>query len=332
MNSAQTFTVRRQPAKPHNPREPSVTDACTPAQLEHGYLRIANSLFDAWLLAAPRLTKHQSHAFMAIVRHTYGWGRKTAPMTAATISSMTGLDPSDCRKAISRLSADGLIVVEHRGKKSQILGPQKDPALWFGGGEHPGKSGVNPPGKYQKAGENTPEKRGEVPRDGKHAGENTPGKAGENTPEKRGEVPRQNPLEATEHAASSDPKDRKDKVKTTTTHHPSGGSARVNVSVDLMLASLAGLTEPVARDYLAYRRAKRAPLTATAWKTIVRAVREIGEAPDDVLAYAMSAGWQGLNATWWENAHRRQNPTSRTQFADQDYEAGLAGFATSMGD
>lgn len=64
-------------------------------------------------------------------------------------------------------------------------------------------------------------------------------------------------------------------------------------------------------DYLAARRAKRAPLTGSAWAAIRKQIDlgvAAGHDPDDMLREAMAAGWQGFRLDWYEN-----RVASRTQ-------------------
>lgn len=77
------------------------------------------------------------------------------------------------------------------------------------------------------------------------------------------------------------------------------------VSAEQMVESAPGLSLDVARDYLAHRKAKRAPLTPRAWKGIantVAQVAQLGVTPDAALAKAIERGWTGLELEWLQNA------------------------------
>jgi hypothetical protein len=65
-----------------------------------------------------------------------------------------------------------------------------------------------------------------------------------------------------------------------------------------MLVGNDDLPEDKAAEYLAYRRAKRAPLTTSAWAGIVEEVRKTKRPLDRALAYAMSRGWTGFDVAW----------------------------------
>ena len=75
-----------------------------------------------------------------------------------------------------------------------------------------------------------------------------------------------------------------------------------------LVQTLVGLSDSVASDYLRFRRAKKAPLNATAWRAICAEVGKSGIPPDEAIAEAMAAGWTGLKADWLTN--RRSPPTA----------------------
>lgn len=64
-----------------------------------------------------------------------------------------------------------------------------------------------------------------------------------------------------------------------------------------------GVPRQVAADWLRVRRAKKAPLTLTAWEAVKREAADAGLSPADAVVYATEAGWQGFKASWW----RRDN-------------------------
>lgn len=70
------------------------------------------------------------------------------------------------------------------------------------------------------------------------------------------------------------------------------------ITAEDMVGALPGLSIEVAKDFIAHRKAKRAALTGSAWKSIVGEVTASGWAPDAALSEAMAAGWQGVKADW----------------------------------
>ncbi len=63
-----------------------------------------------------------------------------------------------------------------------------------------------------------------------------------------------------------------------------------------------GVSDSVWSDFLAIRKAKRAPLTATALEGIEREATKAGMNLADVLALCCTRGWQGFKAEWVANA------------------------------
>lgn len=80
---------------------------------------------------------------------------------------------------------------------------------------------------------------------------------------------------------------------------------KVKIDSDLLVSTCTGLSLDVAKDYIDYRKQKRAPLNQTSWKKIASEIVKSGIAPDDALSTAMSAGWQGLEADWLINRNAK---------------------------
>ena len=59
-----------------------------------------------------------------------------------------------------------------------------------------------------------------------------------------------------------------------------------------------GVSDSVWSDFLAIRKAKRAPLTATALEGIEREAKKAAMNLADVLALCCTRGWQGFKADW----------------------------------
>ena len=102
-------------------------------------------------------------------------------------------------------------------------------------------------------------------------------------------------------------------------------STRVNVTASEMMQAMPGLSEEVARDYLAFRKSKKAPLTATAWKGIMKEYAKTRMEPNECLTYCQVMGWRGFKAEWVEQNGSRQgfaergiSPAERTRRAIED--------------
>lgn len=92
---ANTAEVINFPVPDVAPKEPRVAD------LDDGYTRIANELLEAVMLAG--LSQHQLLVFMAVMRKTYGFNKKTDWVSNDQLSVLTGILPHKCSAAKSTL-------------------------------------------------------------------------------------------------------------------------------------------------------------------------------------------------------------------------------------
>lgn len=74
-----------------------------------------------------------------------------------------------------------------------------------------------------------------------------------------------------------------------------------------MLVDQHGVDEQVAKDYLAIRKAKRAPLTATALAGLEREFKIAGLTVSAGIQICASRGWQGFSAKWLTNERGQDN-------------------------
>lgn len=84
-------------------------------QLENGYTKVANELFDA--LCCLQLSGHEWSYVMAVMRKTYGYNKKEDWVTNTQIAQMTGLRKERVSEAKKRL-VEKKIVTENRNKIS----------------------------------------------------------------------------------------------------------------------------------------------------------------------------------------------------------------------
>lgn len=103
------------------------------------------------------------------------------------------------------------------------------------------------------------------------------------------------------------------------------GKGTVNESLGAMMEILPGLSEQTASEYLAFRKAKKAPLTPGAWKKIASEVVKSGLSPDDALNTAMARGWQGFDASWLDGNKQNGKPSMHHGFGQIDYMQGVKG-------
>lgn len=97
------------------------------------------------------------------------------------------------------------------------------------------------------------------------------------------------------------------------------------IGVDFLVSQ--GCEASHAADWLKARKAKRAPLTATAWAGIVAEAAKAGMTPAQAVKTMAEKSWQGFNAAWLRPQERgspvQTNPNDRNAEA-----ARLLGFST----
>lgn len=76
-----------------------------------------------------------------------------------------------------------------------------------------------------------------------------------------------------------------------------------------------GVDESVWSDFLAIRKAKRAPLTATALSGIEREAKDAGITLQAALACCCERGWQSFKAAWYANAAGNQSAPGKARNA-----------------
>lgn len=87
-----------------------------------------------------------------------------------------------------------------------------------------------------------------------------------------------------------------------------------------------GCDKQHAKDWLAVRKSKKAPLTLTAWNGVKSEAEKAGITPAQAVAISAESGWQGFKASWAANsgATKPESITKHSGFSGQrDYEKGL---------
>jgi phage replication O-like protein O len=92
-------------------------------QLENGFARIANELLDEWVLLP--LSGREFRILIAIVRKTYGFGKKQDILSISQISEMTGIDPRNTKRVVRLLVKERMIT-----RDGMVTAIQKDHDLW----------------------------------------------------------------------------------------------------------------------------------------------------------------------------------------------------------
>lgn len=96
-------------------------------QAEDGFVRIANELYDAILLAD--LSKRELLVLLAIVRKTYGFGKKEDDMTNTQLAKATGLTAPHACETVAALESRGIISTA-QGKFGKVISVQKNYRKW----------------------------------------------------------------------------------------------------------------------------------------------------------------------------------------------------------
>lgn len=80
-----------------------------------------------------------------------------------------------------------------------------------------------------------------------------------------------------------------------------------------------GVGAEFARDWLRIRRAKKAPLTPTAWDAIKREAATAGMTPAQAVKIAAESNWQGFKASWLTTANGSHYAVAGKQKAIEDH-------------
>ena len=73
------------------------------------------------------------------------------------------------------------------------------------------------------------------------------------------------------------------------------------ISIKTLIAE--GIDKQKASDWLVLRKAKRLPLTASAWSDTKAEGEKVGLTPADTVAHAVSCNWAGFKASWYAKDH-----------------------------
>jgi phage replication O-like protein O len=96
-------------------------------QLEDGFTRIASELLDA--IVRFNFSKRHYKVVLAVIRKTYGYGKKTDDMTITQLANMTGLDLGNCSKAVFEMSQMRALSIQ-QGVHGYVIGLNKNYQEW----------------------------------------------------------------------------------------------------------------------------------------------------------------------------------------------------------
>ena len=107
-----------------------------PPSLEDGYLRIANELFDAILRFG--FTHRQQSVLLAVIRKTYGYGKKRDDMSAAQLGELCGIARNHVTTTLGELEAMG-VIEKWDGQFGCVIGVSKRYKVWRRAEEKPAR-------------------------------------------------------------------------------------------------------------------------------------------------------------------------------------------------
>ena len=79
-----------------------------------------------------------------------------------------------------------------------------------------------------------------------------------------------------------------------------------------------GVTEEVARDWMAVRKAKGAANTETSFKSIEREILKSGRPANDCIRIAVENSWRGFKAEWLINQERSARPSGKVSVLENN--------------
>ena len=251
------------------------------ADLDDGFTRIANELLEAVMHAG--LSQHQLLVFMAVMRKTYGFNKKSDWVSNEQISMLTGILPHKCSAAKSALVKRGILT-----QTGRVIGINKAVSEWSslpikGTEKKPYLKKVTLPESGKKS----------LPESGNAYYPNQV-----NTKDKH-------------------TKDNKDNI-----NNPPKSPRAVSFDA-LAVQLPDWLSAEIWSSWVAYRRDLKKPIksqqTVTQAINLLDRCRLNGYSPDEIINQSIANGWQGLFEPKGARPQRRQESRVTERFADKDY-------------
>ncbi|HBW1368523.1 TPA: replication protein [Klebsiella pneumoniae] len=251
------------------------------ADLDDGFTRIANELLEAVMHAG--LSQHQLLVFMAVMRKTYGFNKKSDWVSNEQISMLTGILPHKCSAAKSALVKRGILT-----QTGRVIGINKAVSEWSslpikGTEKKPYLKKVTLPESGKKS----------LPESGNAYYPNQV-----NTKDKH-------------------TKDNKDNI-----NNPPKSPRAVSFDASAVQLP-DWLSAEIWSSWVAYRRDLKKPIksqqTVTQAINLLDRCRLNGYSPDEIINQSIANGWQGLFEPKGARPQRRQESRVTERFADKDY-------------
>lgn len=256
------------------------------ADLDDGFTRIANELLEAVMHAG--LSQHQLLVFMAVMRKTYGFNKKSDWVSNEQLSELTGILPHKCSAAKSVLVKRGILT-----QTGRVIGINKTVSEW---------SSLPVKGTEKK----TYLKKVTLPESGKKS-----------LPESGNAYYPNKVNTKDKHTKDKHTKDNKDNIN----NPPKSPRA---VSFDALAVQLPDwLSAEIWSSWVAYRRDLKKPIKSQ--QTVTQAINLLdrcrlnGYSPEEIINQSIANGWQGLFEPKGARPQRRQESRVTERFADKDY-------------
>ncbi|WP_421052094.1 replication protein [Klebsiella quasipneumoniae] len=251
------------------------------ADLDDGFTRIANELLEAVMHAG--LSQHQLLVFMAVMRKTYGFNKKSDWVSNEQISVLTGILPHKCSAAKSTLVKRGILT-----QTGRVIGINKAVSEWS---SLPVKGTEKKP--YLK--------KVTLPESGKRS-----------LPES-GNAYYPNQV----NTKDKHTKDNKDNI-----NNPPKSPRAVSFDASAVQLP-DWLSAEIWSSWVAYRRDLKKPIksqqTVTQAINLLDRCRLNGYSPEEIINQSIANGWQGLFEPKGARPQRRQESRVTERFADKDY-------------
>lgn len=251
------------------------------ADLDDGFTRIANELLEAVMHAG--LSQHQLLVFMAVMRKTYGFNKKSDWVSNEQISMLTGILPHKCSAAKSALVKRGILT-----QTGRVIGINKAVSEWS---SLPVKGTEKKP--YLK--------KVTLPESGKKS-----------LPES-GNAYYPNQV----NTKDKHTKDNKDNI-----NNPPKSPRAVSFDASAVQLP-DWLSAEIWSSWVAYRRDLKKPIksqqTVTQAINLLDRCRLNGYSPDEIINQSIANGWQGLFEPKGAKPQPRQQVRVAENFSGKDY-------------
>ncbi|EIH4582871.1 replication protein [Escherichia coli] len=256
------------------------------ADLDDGFTRIANELLEAVMRAG--LSQHQLLVFMAVMRKTYGFNKKSDWVSNEQLSELTGILPHKCSAAKSVLVKRGILT-----QTGRVIGINKTVSEWS---SLPVKGTEKKP--YLK--------KATLPESGKKS-----------LPESGNAYYPNQVNTKDKHTKDKHTKDNKDNIN----NPPKSPRA---VSFDALAVQLPDwLSAEIWSSWVAYRRDLKKPIKSQ--QTVTQAINLLdrcrlnGYSPEEIINRSIANGWQGLFEPNGAKPQPSQQVRVAENFSGKDY-------------